>query len=230
MTVTHASALHAADHMSETTLQPLAGVGIDDVTLKVLIFPHERYLQFAYDDDTTPIDKADVLTCHPGSVIHFISNMLRPQTIPAGVQDWSRAPQVVTEQHSEASKSPPSSMLGRSSSLLLSVLIILGVVALVIGLFFGRYRMHRAAAAMASGGTNQGSNATAAQPQSNVADGITAEIIRLYIARNDMNGSMMRGKSPPEQPTIIPYTDPKVGLESCCRSLQHSTSSMHVRL
>jgi hypothetical protein len=40
----------------------------------------------------------------------------------------------------------------------------------------------------------------------------------LYIARNDMNGSMMRGKSPPEQPTIIPYTDPKVGLQSCCCS------------
>jgi hypothetical protein len=174
--------VYAAQSYTEIALQPLAGVGISGVILQVLLFPDQEYLQFVYDGESTPIHRKDIPSCHRGSVMHFIERMLEPKTLPEAVKDWGPAVQLV---QSDTEGETSETMLRRNSTMLMSVLVVLGVIGIVFGLFWGRYRLNNSREFVPSG----------------VAPGATLRLV---------GEEYTRVKNTPKNVEVVPLTEPKV--------------------
>lgn len=121
-------ALHAG------LVQTLAGVGLSGVNLRVTHNPPDN-VTLSYADIDASIEIADVETCHRDSVMHFVSHMLRPMNMPEQYMDW-------IDGTGDIWNNTAQSQLQRNSTMLMSILLVLCVVGLLFGVFWGRRKLN----------------------------------------------------------------------------------------
>lgn len=120
--------------VSSGLVQTLAGVGLSGVNLRVTHNPPDD-VTLSYADIDASIEIADVETCHSGSVMHFVSQMLRPVEMPEQYMDW-------IDGTGDIWNNTAQSQLQRNSTMLMSILLVLCVVGLLFGVFWGRRKLN----------------------------------------------------------------------------------------
>ena len=131
------------------TITPLGAAAIPGVTLQLTSDFDPAVVSLAYSGSVTQIVQADVMPCRSNSVIHFVNRMFQPESLPLHTQFWIEFPDRDAGGSEQdfgdimvPTRSTASSHLKRNSTLLMSVLIVFGVFFLVLGVFWGRYRVN----------------------------------------------------------------------------------------
>lgn len=125
----------------EASLKPLAGVGLDGVTVNVKILNHRMEFDYTHKSPVSIVENADITSCQ-GSVMHFVSSMLQGTELSvAKAWEVSSGEESSGEGRDEGA-GVGRSVLRRNATVLMTVLIVLGVIGLLFGVFWGRCRMH----------------------------------------------------------------------------------------
>lgn len=141
--------LLSAGEERDLTITPLAGTALSEITLRVVTHQPMGSIMFADDSsalraqhDTTEILRKNVQSCQNSSIIHFVTGILIPDNLPEASEDWG-----VSE--GEGNRSvllKQKSGFQKNSTMIMSVLLVLGVFGLAVGFFWGRYRIRLNAA------------------------------------------------------------------------------------